>query len=132
MGAAVVVISARREKELVALFRSARATSAAEAQSLAALGAHDGIALRRLQARAVIREGGPGTYYLDEPSWLALNRLRQRMLFVVLLLALAIALVAFIVSRGQASSSPPGVDTRLTPDGDHRALSVTALSADTG
>ena len=99
MGAAVLAISGRRDRELVELFRRSHATSAARARSLAAIGAHDGRALRRLQNRAVIREGVSGTYYLDEPAWVALNRLRHRMLFVAILLAVAMAIVAFVLSR---------------------------------
>ena len=104
MGAVVVAIVARKERDLVALFQRARATSSGTAQSLAALGASDDIALRRLRTRAVIRESAPGVYYLDEPSLAALTRLRHRLVFVILLLALAMAIVAVLLSRGQAAT----------------------------
>ena len=103
MGAVIVAVVARKERDLVALFQRSRATTNATAQSLVSLGVQqDGIAFRRLSNRAVIREGSPGMYYLDEPSWAALSRLRHRMVFIVLLLALAMAIVAFIAIRGQA------------------------------
>jgi hypothetical protein len=103
MGAVVIAIIARKERELVELFERARATSVATARSVAALGVEDGVALRRLRERAVIREGAPGTLYLDQQSWLALGRLRHRMVFLVLMLVVAMALVAYMSIRGEAS-----------------------------
>ena len=91
MGAAAAVII-RKEKDLVAHFRDVRAVSPETAQSLGALRVHeDAMALRRLRNRAVIRQGAPGTYYLDEPSWEALGRLRRRLILVALIIIVSVA-----------------------------------------
>jgi hypothetical protein len=85
MGApAVAAILRRREREVVDDFRAAGATSPANAQSYNAVGVGESIAVRRLRARAVLREGTPGTYYLDEQSWTALLGIRRRIAVTVL------------------------------------------------
>jgi len=94
MGVAPAIIL-RKEKDLVAHFRNARALSPDSAQSLGALRVdEEAIALRRLRNRAVIRQGGPGTYYLDEPSWEALGRIRRRLMLVALILLLGATALA--------------------------------------
>jgi hypothetical protein len=103
MGAAAAAIIIRKEKDLVAHFQQARAVSAATAQTLGALRIDEGIALRRLRERAVIREAAPGTFYLDEPSWAALRYVRRRLMTVMLLLALAVAIAIAVASRGHVS-----------------------------
>jgi hypothetical protein len=40
--------------------------------------------VKRLYNRAVIREAGPGLYYLDEEVWEAVRRTRRRLATVVL------------------------------------------------
>ncbi|MEP6573301.1 MAG: hypothetical protein ABJD11_11425 [Gemmatimonadota bacterium] len=99
MGAAAAAIIVHKEKELVGIFQRARAVSPATAQSLAALQAHEGVALRRLRVRAVIREAGPGQFYLDEPSWTALRAMRRRILLVMLVLAVALAVAALTIGK---------------------------------
>ncbi len=100
MGAAAAAIIIRKEKDLVAHFQQARAISPSSAQSLGALRVEDGMALRRLQERAVIREGAPGMFYLDEPSWLALRHTRRRVITVLLLIVVALGITAALASRG--------------------------------
>jgi hypothetical protein len=101
MGAVAAAIIIRREKDLVAHFRTAGSMSAASAQTLSALRIEDGMILRRLRKRAVIRESAPGTFYLDEPSWLAIRGIRRRMVTVMLLVVLAFAIAAVIAARAQ-------------------------------
>jgi hypothetical protein len=95
-GAAVVAIMRRREREVVDDFRAAGATSPAAAQSYTAVGIGESMALKRLHARAVIREAAPGVYYLDEEVWTAVRRIRRRiamvMLTIVVILFLGVAL----------------------------------------
>jgi hypothetical protein len=86
MGAAVVAVIIRKEKDLVAHFRVARAIDAASALAPGALGVEQRHAWERLVERAVIREAAPGAYYLDELTWGALRRTRRRMAVVLLLL----------------------------------------------
>ena len=99
MGAVVAVAGMmKKQKDLVARFREARAISAATAQSLAALRIDEGLAFRRLRAHTVIREPAPGTFYLDEPSWLALGHVRRRLATVILLVVFAMALTIALIS----------------------------------
>jgi hypothetical protein len=99
MGATAAAIIIRKEKQLVAHFQQAQATTPAMAQTMAALGIDEGTALRRLRTRAVIREGAPGSLYLDEPSWQALRKTRLRMVIVMLVIVIALAIAAFLSSR---------------------------------
>ncbi|HMI54871.1 MAG TPA: hypothetical protein VK494_01655 [Gemmatimonadaceae bacterium] len=97
MGApAIAAILARREKEVVNVFRAAGATSSEKAQSYTAIGLGESMALKRLRNRAVIREAAPGRYYLDEEVWAAVRRTRWRvgtvMVSILALLLLGILL----------------------------------------
>jgi len=99
---AIAAIIIRREKDVVALFRQAKAVSPETAQPLSRVGASDDVALKRLRRRAVVREAAPDRFYLDEPSWTALTTLRRRMTLVVFGLALAIlAILAVATWRSQ-------------------------------
>jgi hypothetical protein len=93
MGAAVAAIAMRRrEQEVIDDFRAAGATSPERAQSYTALGFGETLAVRRLRNRAVIREAGPGVYYVDEEVWAAVRRSRHRLLgIVVAILAVVLA-----------------------------------------
>jgi hypothetical protein len=94
MGAsAAAAILIRREKDLVAHFRNHGAVDAAHAMTAVALGVEERLAWVVLRNRAIIRDGGPGTYYLDELSWEAAGRRRKRVL-VVVIAAVAVALIA--------------------------------------
>jgi len=87
MGAAVAAAAMRRrEQEVIDDFRAAGATSPDRAQSYAAIGLGDTLALRRLRNRAVIREAAPGVYYLDEEVWAAVRRTRLRLLTVLIVI----------------------------------------------
>jgi hypothetical protein len=98
MGAAVAAIIIRKEKDLVAHFRAAGAISPATALTPEALGVHQRIAWERLVIRAVIREAAPGSFYLDEPSWVALRRTRQRLAIVMVVIVVAVAAFVFFLS----------------------------------
>lgn len=101
MGAVFTAVIIRKEKDLVSHFQQARAISVATARTLGTLQVDEDGTLRRLRQRAVIREGCPGTFYLDEPSWLALQFVRRRLVGVAVLLAVVgvIALALLIRSR---------------------------------
>jgi hypothetical protein len=91
MGAAVIAVIVRRERELVELFTREGATSPVAAKTLQELNIDDhGVAMRRLRNRAVVREAG-GRYYVDLESWEAFRRTRQRMALVLALIVLAFA-----------------------------------------
>jgi len=91
MGAAVMAIIARKERELVSVFTREGATSPVAAKTLQELNLDDhGLAMRRLRGHAVVRETG-GRYYVDLESWEALRRMRQRIALVLGLVVLALA-----------------------------------------
>jgi hypothetical protein len=98
MGAAAAVMIAR-ERRVVEAFTAAGATSPERARPVESLGVEsDGMALRRLQGHAVIREAEAGRFYLDLPSWQALRRTRRRLALVLLAVILIFAAV-LIASR---------------------------------
>jgi hypothetical protein len=97
MGApAIAAILRRKEQEVVDDFRAAGATSPVTAQSYNAIGLGDSLAIKRLHNRAVIREAGPGTYYLDEEVWAAVQRTRQR-LATVMISVMALILLGILL-----------------------------------
>jgi hypothetical protein len=101
---AAAVVMIRREKEAVAVFRAAGATSPETARPPDALGVTSDHTIRRLETRAVLRPGRqPGTLYLDEPSWAAITGIRRRMLFVVLVVVLFGLGAAFLTMRQAAA-----------------------------
>jgi hypothetical protein len=100
MGAAVIAAAMRRrEQEVIDDFLAAGATSPDKAQSYAAIGIGESLALRRLRNRAVIREAGLGLFYLDEEVWAAVRRTRLRIatVFISLLALLLIGIALGIV-----------------------------------
>ena len=96
MGAAAAVII-RKEKELVAHFRSAGAVTPSKAQSPDALGVDTRVAWALLRKRAVIREASPGQFYLDEAAWEAL-RDRRRQIAIVVAVVVTSAVIASLVA----------------------------------
>ncbi|HEU4698980.1 MAG TPA: hypothetical protein VFS40_07365 [Gemmatimonadales bacterium] len=95
------------EHDAVEAFRRAGATSPATARPLGALGLDDDShALARLRRRAVIRPSGPGTWYLDEPSWEAIHRRRSRIGQAVAILLAAIMLIGGVVLISHAGIRP--------------------------
>ena len=94
--AAAAAVIIRKEKDLVAHFRQAGAVAVSSAKSPSELGVHERMAWERLIERAVIREAAPGVYYLDEQSWNALRRMRQRMAIVLLSILLLVGLTLYL------------------------------------
>ena len=68
--------------------------------SLESIGIEETRAVRRLKARSVIREAGPGLFYFDEDVWEAMRSQRRRM---GLLLAGTLVLVLLLVLYGKMS-----------------------------
>jgi hypothetical protein len=87
--AAAIAIMRMKERQVVDDFRAAGALTPSTAQSYAAMGFGEARAMKRLHDSAVIREGAPGLYYLDEEVWIAVRRnRRRRALMIGLVLAL--------------------------------------------
>jgi hypothetical protein len=85
MGAPAVIAMMRlKERQVVDDFRAAGALTPSTAQSYAAMGFGETMAIKRLHNSAVIREASPGLYYLDEEVWIAVRRNRQRRVVMIL------------------------------------------------
>ena len=96
MSAPVVAAALRRkERAVIDDFRATGAISPSTAQSYTAMGLGETLAVKRLYDRAVIREGSPGKYYLDEVVWTAVRRTRWRIAFVMIGI-IAILLLGFL------------------------------------
>jgi hypothetical protein len=96
MGAGIIAVVVIKERHVADAFERAGATTAetARAPEDLGIGTH-GIGWRRLTRRAIVREAGPGRYYLDVPGWVAMRKMRrQRSLAMV---ALVLLLVAWII-----------------------------------
>ena len=102
MGAPAIIAMMRlKERQVVDDFRAAGALTPSTAQSYAAMGFGETMAITRLHSSAVIRETSPGLYYLDEEVWIAVRRNRRRrvaiLLSVIVLIFLGFA-VGFLKS----------------------------------
>jgi hypothetical protein len=85
MGAAAAIIL-RRERDIVQVYRGAGATDARTARTPDDLGVERRLPFGMLVRHAVLRDAGDGRYYLDEPSWEALRRMRHRLVVIMLLI----------------------------------------------
>jgi hypothetical protein len=99
MGAVIAAGMIRKQREVVEAYRKAGATSAANARTPGSLGLDSNRAVGQLKEHAVLRETASDAYYLDEPSWGALRRMRQRMALTIGLIALFALTVALIATR---------------------------------
>jgi hypothetical protein len=91
MGAAIAIV-VRKQREIAEVFEGARATSPALARYPDELGIDESHIFHGLVRRAVLRPAGDGRYYLDEPSWVAMNDRRRRAAAVTILVVLALVL----------------------------------------
>ena len=86
-----------KQRQIVALFRAAGATSSNRATTAATLGVQEGLAFRILLS-AVVREVGEQRVYLDESSWESHQKKRRRLAFIIPgLVLLCLVLTAGIV-----------------------------------
>lgn len=94
--AAAVAILIRKEREIISAFRRVGAMSTENGTTIEAAHVHDGIALRRLRARAVIRPARAGGWYLDEPVLAANTRMRRKFALLALLLVIAMFILGVV------------------------------------
>lgn len=94
--AAAAIIA--KEKHIVAAFRQARATSTETAVAPETIGVAQHFVFAKLKRRAILREAGPGRFYLDELAWEALGRFRRRLALGILLLIVA-AMLSYALLR---------------------------------
>ena len=99
MGAVIIAVAMRKERETAEAFERAGATSAERARPLDEIGiAPHGIGWRRLTERAIVREAAAGKYYLDVPSWVASRRMRRKRGLIII--ALLLLFLAFFLIVG--------------------------------
>jgi hypothetical protein len=89
MGAAAAIIL-RRERDIVQVYRGAGATDVRTARAPDDIGVERRLPFHMLVRHAVLRDAGNGRYYLDEPSWQALRRMRHRVVGLMLLIVVAL------------------------------------------
>jgi hypothetical protein len=102
MGAAAVAVMVRREKDIVQAFQSAGAVSLVAAKPLGSLGLEESRHFDRLRRAEVIRNGPPGTWYLDQANWTE-RMLKRRRIGLVLL---AVSLFVLALGLGLLPSGP--------------------------
>lgn len=91
MGTAVAII-VRKQREIVEVFEGARATRPELARYPDELGIDTTRIFDGLVRRAVLRPVGDGRYYVDEPSWMAMNSMRRRRAAGVLIILASVVL----------------------------------------
>ena len=99
MGASVAAIIVAKEKRIIEAFHQAGATVPEKALTLAAAGVSEGLAVRWLRKHAVLREAGPGVFYVDEPSWRSLRALRRRLAFIVAAIVVGAGALLWLIQR---------------------------------
>lgn len=107
MTTAAIAIIVKRERDLVEHFIAQRATSVDSAQSLQSLQVEHDRIFRRLEDRAVIRAGAPGTYYVDEAAWKATVGARRRILAIVLILGALLIGYIYATKAGNSNTAVP-------------------------
>ena len=96
MGAAAAVVLIK-ERHVVEAFELAGATSPDRAMTPSDVRVDEmGVGWRRLRQRAIVREAGPGRYYLDVEVWQATRRTRRRLMAVLFFVILAALLVTVL------------------------------------
>jgi IS5 family transposase len=92
----------RKQKQLVAAFRDAGATSPTQAKTLAELGLAAGLAERQLRRHTVLRENAVGALYLDTASWEGLRARRKRWAWVCVALGTMCVVIVLVLSARQS------------------------------
>lgn len=98
--AAAVIIA--KERHIVDAFVRAGVTSPDRARAPDELGIdHLGLAWRRLRDHAVARESEPGSgrFYVDVEVWQGVRRMRRRVAFAMIVIALVIGVLLTMASK---------------------------------
>lgn len=134
--AAAVAVLMRKEREIVASYRAAAATSPDRGRTPGELDVHEGVAFDRLRRRAVLRPALNGGLYLDEPTWEVLRSFRRRMAVVMCVVVVLAAVAAasltlparpLLIATTSADSSSYGARTVSSPS--DRAVGSSARRA---
>jgi hypothetical protein len=89
----------RRQRQIVAQFRTAGVTSPDRATSTAALGVEEGMAFRILRRHEILRAVGE-RWFLDEPRWEAHRARRRRLAFIIPAVVVLVAAVTLWLVLG--------------------------------
>ena len=60
------------------------------------IGVHQRLIFGKLRRRAILREAGPGRYYLDELSWKAYQSMRRKIAIAMLLIVAVVAIGLYL------------------------------------
>jgi hypothetical protein len=88
VGTSVAAVLIAKERHIVRAFQRAGATTPATAVTPASIGVAEHLAFRKLRNRAILREAGGNTFYLDEMSWQAARAVRRRLVLIALVIVL--------------------------------------------
>lgn len=88
MGTSVAAVVIAKERHIVRAFRRAGATTPATAVAPASIGVAEHLVFHKLRNRAILREAGGNTFYLDEMSWQASRAVRRRLALIALVIVL--------------------------------------------
>jgi hypothetical protein len=89
---AILAAQAQAERRVYEAFRVAGATAPERAMSLDALGLTESVGMRTLARRALVREAGPGLFWLDERAVAERARPPKGLVRAVIVLLVAIGL----------------------------------------
>ena len=99
MGTSAAAAIVAKERHIVEAFRRAGATAMHRAVTPEAVRISEGLAFHKLCKHAILREAGPGTFYLDEAAWAEWRSVRRRTAMVLLAVALGTMLVVWLRTR---------------------------------
>ncbi|MGE0351958.1 MAG: hypothetical protein AB7I33_08485 [Gemmatimonadales bacterium] len=99
MGATAGAVIMLKEKQIVSAFREAGAVSPDRGRNPGEIGVREHLAFQRLRRRDVLRESGPGLYYVDVERWESLRDGRRRLALVLLIAAAAMLLIGLRLAR---------------------------------
>jgi len=88
VGTSAATLIIAKERHIVRAFQRAGATTPASAVTPASIGVAEHLVFRRLRDRAILREAGRNTFYLDAMSWQAARAVRRRLVFIALVIVL--------------------------------------------
>lgn len=98
-GAYIGAIVAASQKRVVRQLREAGATSPERAVPFEAQRQIDSRQMRHLVSHGVVREAGPGFYWVDEAAWDALRRRRFGMVLVAITVVVAAMVILWLFTQ---------------------------------
>lgn len=95
-GAAVVLVVARKERDLIDHFRRVRALSPETAATSASIGVEERHAWHRLARRGIIHQAPNSGWYLDEDALVSLGQTRRKRALAIIAVVLALFVASLV------------------------------------